>query len=199
MKQYIDKSAVVAKIRRMIKNAELYIEHHSDNNDRLRYSFEHQRLAMCELLSFLDTLEVKEVNEELAETYMQVFEKKFPILPTLKGKQLDKFKNFLNRCQQIFGLQEFGIYPIQAKLFEKLALLWAAWGAENLQGIGKIEGESDVVKEVDLEKELNTLDNIHFELNGIAIKGASNYLVVEQLKEIAKHFFELGLKAQKGE
>ena len=60
----IDKSALVAEIRRMIKNAELYIEHHSDNNDRLRYSFEHQRLAMCELLSFLDTLEVKEVQEE---------------------------------------------------------------------------------------------------------------------------------------
>ena len=54
------------------------------------------------------------------------------------------------------------------------------------------------VKEVDLEKELNTLDNIYFELNGIAIKGASNYLVVEQLKEIAKHFYELGLNAQKG-
>ena len=62
MKHLIDKDALVAEIRRMIKNAELYIEHHSDNNDRLSYSFEHQRLAMCELLSFLDTLEVKEVD-----------------------------------------------------------------------------------------------------------------------------------------
>jgi len=64
MIQYIPKDALVAEIRRMIKNAELYIEHHSDNNDRLRYSFEHQRLAMCELLSFLDTLEVREVDLE---------------------------------------------------------------------------------------------------------------------------------------
>ena len=62
MANYIDKDALVAEIRRMIKNSELYIEHHRDNNDRLRYSFEHQRLAMCELLSFIDTLEVKEVN-----------------------------------------------------------------------------------------------------------------------------------------
>ena len=64
MIQYIPKDALVAEIRRMIKNAELYIEHHSDNNDRLRYSFEHQRLAMCELLSFLDTLEVKGIDLE---------------------------------------------------------------------------------------------------------------------------------------
>lgn len=62
--ELIDKAAIVAEIRRMIKNAELYIEHHCDNNDMLRYSFEHQRLAMCELLSFIDTLEVKEVQEE---------------------------------------------------------------------------------------------------------------------------------------
>lgn len=76
MAKYIDKDALVAEIRRMIKNAELYIEHHSDNNDRLSYSFEHQRLAMCELLSFLDTLEVKEVDldfeKELYKTFGQV-------------------------------------------------------------------------------------------------------------------------------
>lgn len=60
--ELIDKAAVVAEIRRMIKNSELYIKHHRDKNDRLRYSFEHQCLAMCELLSFLDTFEVKEVD-----------------------------------------------------------------------------------------------------------------------------------------
>ena len=187
MKQYIDKDALVAEIeKRRSKNA--------GNKLNLAASFEDNYL-----LSFLDTLEVKEVSEELAETYMQIFEKKFPILPTLKGKRLDKFKNFLNSCRQIFGLQEFGIHPVQAKLFEKLALLWAAWGAENLQGIGQVEGEPDVEKEADLEKELETLDSLLYDLDGVAVKGATSYLTVEDVKDIAKRFFELGLKAQEGE
>lgn len=80
-------------------------------------------------------------EKELVESYLAVFDKKYPILPTLKGKQLADFKNFLNKCQQEFGLKEYGIHPAQAKLFEKLTLLWATWGAEHLQGIGKSEIE----------------------------------------------------------
>ena len=87
---------------------------------------------------------VSEPNKQLAETYLAVFDKKFPTLPTLKGKQLADYKDFLNKCQQIFGLKEWGIRPMQAKLFEKLSLLWAAWGAEHLQGIGvNVDGEQD--------------------------------------------------------
>ena len=200
MTQYIDKAAIIAEIEKIMDEEKESInsfEHHKNESEKQRYN---ARMALMEhILHFLDTLEVKEVNEELAETYMQVFEKKFPILPTLKGKQLDKFKNFLNRCRQIFGLQEFGIRPVQAKLFEKLALLWAAWGAENLQGIGQVEGEPDVVKEMGLEKELETLDNLLYDLDGVAVKGTSSYLTVEDVKDIAKRFFELGLKAQEGE
>lgn len=55
------------------------------------------------------------------------------------------------------------------------------------------------VKEVDLEKELSILDNTLFDLDGVAVVGATHYLTVEDVKDIAKHFFELGLKAQKGE
>ena len=54
-------------------------------------------------------------------------------------------------------------------------------------------------KEVDLEKELERLDNILYDLDGVAIKGATSYLTVEDVKYIAKNFFELGLKTQKGE
>ena len=200
MTQYIDKAAIIAEIERIMDEEKESInsfEHHKNESEKQRYN---ARMALMEhILHFLSTLEVKEVNEELAETYMQVFEKKFPILPTLKGKQLDKFKNFLNSCRQIFGLQEFGIHPVQAQLFEKLALLWAAWGAENLQGIGQVKGEPDVVKEMDLEKELETLDSLLYDLDGVAVKGATSYLTVEDVKEIAKRFFELGLKTQKGE
>ena len=87
--------------------------------------------------------EEDEPQKELAESYLAKFDEKFPILPTLKGKQLADYKNFLNKCQQIFRLKYWGIRPIQAKLFEKLSLLWAAWGAEHLQGLGQTDGDMD--------------------------------------------------------
>jgi hypothetical protein len=53
-------------------------------------------------------------------------------------------------------------------------------------------------KEIDLEKELKTLDDILFDLDGVAVQGATSYLTVNDVKDIAKHFFELGIKS-KGE
>lgn len=60
------------------------------------------------------------------------------------------------------------------------------------------------VKEVDLEKHLKEdIDDVLFDLNGVAVKGATHYLTVEDVKDIAKHFYSLGMatsnKAQKGE
>ena len=57
------------------------------------------------------------------------------------------------------------------------------------------------VKEVDLEKHLKEdIEDVFFDLNGVAVQGATHYLTVEDVKDIAKHFFGLGLKAaQKGE
>lgn len=52
------------------------------------------------------------------------------------------------------------------------------------------------VKEVNLEKELSMLDRTLFDLDGVAVKGATHYLTVEDVKDIAKHFFELGLNIQ---
>ena len=52
-------------------------------------------------------------------------------------------------------------------------------------------------KDVDLDKELERLDNILFDLDGVAIAGATHYLTVEDVKDIAKRFFEMGLNAQK--
>lgn len=46
--------------------------------------------------------------------------------------------------------------------------------------------------DVDLEKALNSLDDAYFDLGGIAVKGATYYLTVEDLKDIARHFYELG-------
>ena len=57
------------------------------------------------------------------------------------------------------------------------------------------------VKEVDLDKHLKEdIEDTLFDLNGVAVIGATHYLTVDDVKEIAKHFFELGIKAaQKGE
>ena len=52
---------------------------------------------------------------------------------------------------------------------------------------------------VDLEKEIqNVIHNHFFDLNGIAIAGTSSYATVDDMVYIAKHFFELGLKAKQG-
>lgn len=63
MAQYIDKSSIITEIRRLLHNAEAYLKYHHNKNDELVYSFKHQKLTMCELLSFIDSLEVKEVEE----------------------------------------------------------------------------------------------------------------------------------------
>ena len=52
------------------------------------------------------------------------------------------------------------------------------------------------VKEMDLEKHLKEdIEDVFFDLNGVAVKGATHYLTVEDVKDIAKHFFELGMAA----
>lgn len=54
-------------------------------------------------------------------------------------------------------------------------------------------------KECDLEKELEKLDRILYDLDGVAIAGATHYLTVEDVKDIAKRFYEMGLNARKEE
>lgn len=51
-------------------------------------------------------------------------------------------------------------------------------------------------EDVNLEKELKAIDDAFFDLNGVAVKAATSYLTVEDVKDIAKYFFELGLKAK---
>ena len=54
------------------------------------------------------------------------------------------------------------------------------------------------VKEVDLEKELIEWHKEHFKKDGTFIGMSGFYLTNNSQMDIAKHFFELGLKAQKG-
>jgi hypothetical protein len=70
MEQYISKAAVLAKIRKYINNAETYLKYHHNRNDKSVYAFEQEKLAMCELLSSLNNLEVKE--EPVSEDKMTI-------------------------------------------------------------------------------------------------------------------------------
>ena len=55
-------------------------------------------------------------------------------------------------------------------------------------------------KEVDLEKEVVNWWNAHYSSKAYTFEGYSgHYLENSTVIDIAKHFFELGLKAQKGE
>ena len=70
-KQYINKSSIITEIRKLLHNAEAYLKYHHNKNDELVHSFKHQKLTMCELLSFIDSLEVKEVDlEKEIEKYL---------------------------------------------------------------------------------------------------------------------------------
>ena len=64
MEQYIRKSAIAAEIRKYIKSAEAFLKYHHNRNDKSVYAFEQEKLVMCDLLYFLDTLDVKEVDLE---------------------------------------------------------------------------------------------------------------------------------------
>lgn len=177
MEQYIDKDALVAEIERRI---DLYSIAEEDDSTFARMG------ELSSLIDFINSLSEEPASEdksekELVEAYLAVFDKKYPILPTLKGKQKADFKNFLNKCQQEFGLKEFGIHPTQAKLFEKIALLWATWGAKHLEGLGKSnQDEFDKMSASDdLEEEIEIYsNNIHFPI------------CYDDYKRFARHFAE---------
>lgn len=60
-------------------------------------------------------------------------------------------------------------------------------------------GKLAEVKNADLENDIqNVIHNHFFDLDGIAIVGTSSYATVDDMVYIAKHFYELGLKAKQG-
>ena len=199
MARYIELDAVMAEIERRIESCAkqredmLNVQCHTLADDASARMGE----LNC-LQDFIGTLEVKDDNlltekkieKELAEAYISIFDKKFGNkLPKLKGKRLADFKNFINTCEQTFHIKYFDYHATQGRLFEKLALLWAVWGQEHLT----LEGKEVETKDTDIEKEI---DEVFFENT---LGHATEKLTHKRLSIIAKHFYELGLKAQKGE
>ena len=203
MAQYIDKSALVAEIERRIKNlypkggqgmivTKILKDHYED------------------LLSFIDTLEVKDVDDELQGIEKEVTEglverinkKRIPI--SLKGEKKAKFKNEFNTLWQTIGGIQF--VNVAKHIIERLCLHFAAWGAYNLKGIGQIDKDDkekiDIeVKKVYLEHEV---ESYWKQCDMTWCRDAYSMTHIRSmLSDIAKHFFELGMavsnKAQKGE
>ena len=114
MEQYIKKSAIAAEIRKYIKSAEAFLKYHHNKKDRLCYSIEHQRLTMCELLSFLDTLDVKEIyledsiKESLAQKYIDYTFKRHNIDPESRYGQLlyYAYMHGMNQCLDKLNAQK---------------------------------------------------------------------------------------------
>jgi len=65
MVKYIDKDAVVAEIERLISNGQTKLKESEECKDYESYVALAERIATCiNVLSFLDTLEVKEIDLE---------------------------------------------------------------------------------------------------------------------------------------
>lgn len=195
MEQYINKSNLVAEIKRLIRKNELYLD---DNVlDTVRFQKTGAYSVLNEVLHFIDTLEVKEVDDELQGTEKEVAEgfverinkKRAPI--SLKGEMKAKFKNEFNTMWQVIDGLEFA--KVAKHIVERLCLEFATWGAYNLKGIGEIKNSETLeVKEPDFEKEFS---RIWFDFGEYFNNSAVNFA---RIRTICKHFFELGLKA-KGE
>ena len=65
MEQYIKKSALVAEIKRLIKHSEMVADHNTQITELVSRELD----ALYHLISFLDTLEVKDANEALRTEY----------------------------------------------------------------------------------------------------------------------------------
>ena len=87
----------------------------------------------------------------------------------------------------------------EAYLQEKIALKekHGSWkdGIKQLEYLNKIYFKEQPSEE--LEKEIeNTIDNTFCDMNGIAYLGITGYATVEDMKYIARHFYELGKQSK---
>lgn len=152
MAQLIDKAALMAEIE---SERKFYL-------DKEEYDFGWNN-ALDKILSFIDTLEVKEFQKKKlyvvtrCEEHSDYVEKVF-----FSEKKAEEY------CKQFEGNED-------------------AYGRD----ITEIEVDCTLeVKEVDLEKEID---------KEIETRWRGEYLFTSKFRESARHFFELGLKAQKGE
>ena len=159
MSQYIDKDKVAAELEKRRKS-------NSKNKLNLAAAFEDNYL-----LSFLDTIETKDVASIWNDARKTIPE---------------------DSSNQIICIKEDDLAVATVGKLVRGTKKWAY--LNDLLNISDVK-----TKDVNLEKELETLDRILFDLDGIAIAGTTSYLTVEDVKDIARRFFEMGLNKAKEE
>jgi len=176
----IDKSALVAEIKRQLSAI--------DDCPKLTNTqiavLEGDKVVLTKLLSFIDTLEVKDPYEQTV--------------------QYDSIKAGIQAYAETYS------FNIESLLFNQLTKeQQALWRKEIEQAVvsgGEVGyelakdsryKENVEVKGMDLEEEIDNIWNPRFNL-GWDEKSLLS-MNHEGFTTVAKHFFELGLKAQKGE
>ncbi len=160
MAHLIDKDAVIAEIE-SIKSG-------------LCNSFSDKWVcaSLDNILSFLDTFEVKETNNIWYDVRKTVPE---------------------DSTEQIICVKDDGLGIVTVGKIVNGTVKWAY-----LNNLLKLPFNIEV-KEVDLEKELIEWHKKHFKKDGTFTCMSGFYLTNNSQIDIARHFFELGLKVQKRE
>lgn len=177
MKQYIDKAKVVAEIERIISNGQTKLKESEECKDYESYVALAERIATCiNILSFLNTLEVKEVDMPALDNGIMPVERwKEACEAASCQANYRKSKGLTETCDDYFvdGVQWADEHPIN-------------------------------VKEVDLEKEArHYLLHEHESILSTILHQMDLRTEMQYHKDIENAFkagFELGIQqAQKGE
>ena len=193
MTKYIDAEKLKAEIERL------------HNEYLLKDNCSYGVSDICEKIEdFITSLQQEHPKEPLNENEQKLVDiftermlKGGPI-PTLKGKQKADFEKEFNRFKQIAGMIN---WPAREEIYKKIILWFMAWSVDNLPNLGKpIDPEMDVQQEqpeVDLEKEIE--DHAICMPMSEFTHDSEAECFIEWAREEFKYFFELGLKAGKGE
>ena len=157
MAKYIDKAAVVAEIEKRYET-NIIGAHSAFRNGKIE--------ALREVKTLINTLEVKEVEEEPVSNDLEEAAHQYA---------WDKQEHHID-----FDGDEYLDYGVRFDAFKT----GAKWQKEQ------------TVKGVDLEKELIIWHRLHFKKEGTFEKYGGFYLANSSQLDLAKYFFELGLKAQ---
>ena len=196
MGQYIDKSALVAELKKRfdyrvnglkaINNGTFWNEDQSEDtfNEALtRCAYNEAKNEVFELMCFLDTLEVIDPYEQLIQ---------YPSREDgIKAHAEDYSWNIESELFQ-------QLTPEQQKLWRKeieQACISGGYCGLNLQKDSRYDDNFEL-KELDLEKELSDEDYMEFFNEHPVFPDDQGF---EEAWTFAKYFFKLGLKAQKGE
>ena len=179
MTQYIDKDSLVAEITHKIKVLEAFIKNFDGISDKVEKA-KNKIEALGDALLFIENLEVKDPYEQCV--------------------QYDSIKTGIQAHAETYS------FNIESQLFPQLTEEQQALWRKEIEQACISGGEAGVelardprykknlkIKEVDLEVELKSWRHNHF--HGRRDKEANGeYLERVSQLDLAKHFFELGLR-----